>query len=211
MVVQTIQLLDTSGMFGLEALPSSWSATRHLPLWERSEGGIFIGERGAGSGLSAQLMDPPCSNRGHGIFQIYSFSRLNLHWIPCLFSHSGKFLARTCTVLKPSEAMAIKGGVPGKNLTCSCELLKADTGGKRNTRTWTWPVMWEMTKASKFLRMILSQTIQIPSQRLMMVRSSAHSRSWTLIQPHPIFGRIPFIWISRSSWGFMLTNACGPS
>lgn len=25
--------------------------SRHMPLWERSEGGIFIGERGAGSGL----------------------------------------------------------------------------------------------------------------------------------------------------------------
>lgn len=26
------------------------AAPRHLPLWERSEGGIFVGERGAGSG-----------------------------------------------------------------------------------------------------------------------------------------------------------------
>ncbi len=29
---------------------SPWYLGRHMPLWERSEGGIFVGERGAGSG-----------------------------------------------------------------------------------------------------------------------------------------------------------------
>lgn len=28
----------------------NWYLCRHMPLWERSEGGIFVGERGAGSG-----------------------------------------------------------------------------------------------------------------------------------------------------------------
>ena len=130
---------------------------------------------------------------------------------PVFFLILGSFLQELVQFGNLLKPWPLKGGCLEKNLTCSCELLKADTGGKSNTRTWTWPVMCEMTKASKFLRMILSQTIQIPSQRVMMVRSSAHSRSWTLIQPHLIFGRIPFIWISRSSWGFMLTNACGPT
>ena len=48
--------------------------SRHLPLWERSEGGIFIGERGAGSGrlgfssqqwmvLSGNLPDLPAGHQ----------------------------------------------------------------------------------------------------------------------------------------------------
>ncbi|CAJ1328041.1 unnamed protein product [Effrenium voratum] len=99
---------------------------RHLPLWERSEGGIFVGERGAGSGLHVDQCLWSNVGRNWCGFKLFAvWPWLERHSIlddagkgtvfcPPLTQKEEEFLSRAKTValVGPGDVWVFSGGQP---------------------------------------------------------------------------------------------------
>lgn len=100
--------------------------SKHLPLWERSEGGIFIGERGAGSGLHVDQCLWSNVGRnwcGFKLFAIWPWSERHqllddagkgAIFSPPLTPKEEAFLSRAKTValVGPGDVWVFSGGQP---------------------------------------------------------------------------------------------------
>ncbi|CAK9054460.1 unnamed protein product [Durusdinium trenchii] len=99
---------------------------RHMPLWERSEGGIFVGERGAGSGLHVDQCLWSNVGRnwcGFKLFAIWPWHERHsildeagkgAIFCPPLTSEEEGFLSRAKTValVGPGDVWVFSGGQP---------------------------------------------------------------------------------------------------
>jgi len=100
--------------------------SRRMPLWERSEGGIFVGERGAGSGMHVDQCLWSNVGRnwcGHKLFALWPFTERHaildeagkgaVFHLPLTQKEVG-FLrrAKIVAVLRPGDVWVFSGGQP---------------------------------------------------------------------------------------------------
>lgn len=142
---------------------------RHLPLWERSEGGIFIGERGAGSGMHVDqcLWSNVGRNwSGFKLFALWPWSDRHsilddagkgaIFHIP-LSTREESFLkrAKTIALIRPGDVWVFSGGQPhtalvvgdGLNLSAYESLVSANVEAMRlllrsNMKDAHWKGCW---------------------------------------------------------------------
>jgi len=101
-------------------------SSRRMPLWERSEGGIFIGERGAGSGMHVDQCLWSNVGRnwcGYKLFALWPWEERHaildeagkgaVFHLP-LTQHEERFLerAKTVALLRPGDVWVFSGGQP---------------------------------------------------------------------------------------------------
>ena len=87
----------------------NWYLCRHMPLWERSEGGIFVGERGAGSGHGDSNACKVCRSHFLRIREEHLMKRIDSWWkvfVESLIFLGFQLIFSEFKILKP-EAMRL--------------------------------------------------------------------------------------------------------